>query len=418
MRIMLTIALNTIQVNLKDSSTYLLSFVMPIAMMVILALALNFDTTLRLDVVNEDISASGQPSALSEEFIQQLRDVAGSTDTVIVCVYGADDNPDDCDLDENATFGDVGKDRLEETTSAAAVIIPASFGESVGNGQPATVTYQSDEGLNAATVTRNTVQTAIGHLSGSIAIANATVETAQAQFDAYEDETEQAEAFQSIAEDARQRLADPPAVVTSEASTERAAFGANQSVPGIATMFILISLLNLSAILIYERQHGTLQRLYILPTPKYNIVLGKVSGSFLFGLIQFAIFVVVGVLLDVNWGDNYVAIALVAVSFCMVATALGFLLSTFVKTADQAAGISVMMSLTLAPLGGAWWPLEIVPDFMRTIGHISPIAWAMDAFTEIIYEDGGVMDVLPMVGVMIAMAVVVMTIAVWRFKYE
>ncbi len=420
MRTMWTIAINTIRINLQDASTYLLSFVMPIAMMFILALAMNaMDTQLLLDVVNNDVDDAGQPSELSVEFIDVLRDVADSTDTVVICVYGDDNNPDTCDLDEDADFADGGKERLEETVSAAAVIIPPSFGERLANGQPVDdVEYLSDDGLNAATVTRQTVETAAGRLSGSLAIANSAVNVADEHLNAYDDEAAKQTAFDEMYMQARQRLVTPPAVVETEASSELASFGANQSVPGIATMFVLISMLNLSAILIYERQHGTLQRLYILPTPKYNVVLGKVAGSFLFGLVQFSIFVVIGVFLDVNWGDNYVAIALVAVSFCMVATALGFLLSTFVKTADQAAGISVMMSLTLAPLGGAWWPLDIVPDFMRTIGHISPIAWAMDAFTEIIYHNGGIGDILPMVGVMIVMAVAVMTVAVWRFKYE
>lgn len=34
----------------------------------------------------------------------------------------------------------------------------------------------------------------------------------------------------------------------------------------------------------------------------------------------------------------------------------------------------------MSSLGGSWWPLEIVPDFMRTLAHMLTInAWAMDA---------------------------------------
>jgi ABC-2 type transport system permease protein len=76
------------------------------------------------------------------------------------------------------------------------------------------------------------------------------------------------------------------------------------------------------------------------------------------------------------------------------------------------------MGMTLAPLGGAWWPLEIVPDFMKTIGHLSPIAWAMDAFQEMMFYNGGVLDILPMLGVLLIMAAAFFGFGVWRFRYE
>ncbi|MGF2075590.1 hypothetical protein ACQUFC_18995, partial [Enterococcus casseliflavus] len=72
----------------------------------------------------------------------------------------------------------------------------------------------------------------------------------------------------------------------------------------------------------------------------------------------------------------------------------------------------------LAPLGGAWWPLEIVPETMQTIGHISPIAWVMDGFGELIYYNGGIAEILPMVGALLLMAGVLIVFAIWRFKYE
>jgi len=44
----------------------------------------------------------------------------------------------------------------------------------------------------------------------------------------------------------------------------------------------------------------------------------------------------------------------------------------------------------LAALGGAWWSLEVVPEWMRTVGHISPVAWAMDGYTSLFFENGDI----------------------------
>ena len=35
--------------------------------------------------------------------------------------------------------------------------------------------------------------------------------------------------------------------------------------------------------------------------------------------------------------------------------------------------------------------LEIVPDFMRNIGHFSPVAWAMDGFYALLFNSGGLL---------------------------
>ncbi|MCA9910101.1 MAG: ABC transporter permease, partial [Anaerolineae bacterium] len=73
---------------------------------------------------------------------------------------------------------------------------------------------------------------------------------------------------------------------------------------------------------------------------------------------------------------------------------------------------------TLAPLGGAWWPLEIVPDWMRTIGHISPVAWAMDSYSSLIFHGGGLADVLLPLGVLAALTIVFFLLGVVRFRIE
>src|SRR5690606_2572942 len=99
-------------------------------------------------------------------------------------------------------------------------------------------------------------------------------------------------------------------------------------------------------------------------------------------------------------------------------TALAFLLATVVKTDMQASGMVTFFSLTTAPLGGAWWPLEIVPAFMQTLAFITPIGWVMDGFAELVFYNGTLADVLLNIAVLCAATVVLFVLAVMRFKYE
>ena len=77
-----------------------------------------------------------------------------------------------------------------------------------------------------------------------------------------------------------------------------------------------------------------------------------------------------------------------------------------------------MLSICLAALGGAWWPLEIVPDFMQIIGRISPVAWAMDGFKNIVLRGQGLGSVLLPAGILLGYAAAFFALAAWRFKFE
>jgi ABC-2 type transport system permease protein len=126
----------------------------------------------------------------------------------------------------------------------------------------------------------------------------------------------------------------------------------------------------------------------------------------------------VGVIVGTDFGNDPLALLLIMLSFVIAISALTFALATQVQNESQANGVALLLSLTLAPLGGAWWPLEITPDFMQVIGHISPVAWAMDGFREIIFYGGTLPDVLVPIGVLLAIAAVLFGIGVAGFRYE
>lgn len=69
-------------------------------------------------------------------------------------------------------------------------------------------------------------------------------------------------------------------------------------------------------------------------------------------------------------------------------------------------------------LGGAWWLLDVVPEFMRVAGHISPIAWAMDGYTSLKFRNGDLGTVLPSILVLIGMAAAFFILGIRRFRYE
>ena len=174
-----------------------------------------------------------------------------------------------------------------------------------------------------------------------------------------------------------------------------------------------------SGLLAFERRHGTLRRLLVAPTDRATYLSGVISGQFSAALVQMFILVVFGILvMKVNWGNSPAALAVMLVTFGLASVAFGVMLGTFVKTDGQASNLSIMLGMSMAMLGGCWWPLELFPPGVQTAVHILPTTWAMQGFTALTMSGATLPDILPFAAILCGYAVVFFTIGVIRFRTE
>ena len=193
---------------------------------------------------------------------------------------------------------------------------------------------------------------------------------------------------------------------------------ANSSAGQLIT-WVFVSLIGISSMFAYERQKGTLRRLLTTPTQKTTYLLGTIIGQVATALGQMLLLVGFGiVVMKLNWGHSPAALAVMLVAFTLAAAALGTTLGTLVKTEGQASGLSVMLSMVMALLGGCWYPIELFPQFVRTAVKILPTTWAMQGMLNIVLRGQGLTAVLPEAGVLLGFAAVFFFIGVWRFRYE
>jgi len=145
-----------------------------------------------------------------------------------------------------------------------------------------------------------------------------------------------------------------------------------------------------------------------------------VLGRFTISLVQ-ALIIIFGsfVFFGVHWSNPY-GTAAVVISFCLVSTGVAVLLGSLLSNAQQAIPVAMLLGLGpglgLAALGGSMAPLEGFPNTARTIAHITQHAWANDAFSKLIKHGGHLAMILPQVGVLLAFAAVVLTVATWQLR--
>ena len=183
------------------------------------------------------------------------------------------------------------------------------------------------------------------------------------------------------------------------------------TIPSQMTLFIFLNGLFTGAVLVDSRRLGVSRRMMSAPVGFSTQLTGLGGARVALGILQAAIMFGVGLLLfRVDFGDP-VAVITIAVLWSFVGAAAGMLLGSLVKTDAQNTAIATPVGIVFAMLGGCMWPLSVVSPFMRAIGHLTPHAWAMDAWNTVVNDGGGISDIMVEMGVLVAFTVVLGVLA-------
>jgi ABC-2 type transport system permease protein len=266
-----------------------------------------------------------------------------------------------------------------------------------------------------------TVQAVISRLSSGVEIAQQSVNAAE-QIRPFASEAERAAYFESALSAAQseisaapQRMAVNQAVVADKIEYDPP----SNSSAGQMITWVFIPLFGISATFAYERATGTLRRLFTTPTSKATYLLGTLLCAVFWALVQMLLLVLFGTLvMKLNWGHSPAALAVMLVSSALAASAIGVALGALVKTESQASGLSVMLGMVMALLGGCWYPLELFPAVVQQAVKVLPTRWAMQGMLDIVLRGRGLSAVLPEAAVLLGFAVLFYAIGIWRFRYE
>jgi len=194
--------------------------------------------------------------------------------------------------------------------------------------------------------------------------------------------------------------------------------------PGFAVMFAFFSVAWSSAGLLVERETGTLRRLLAAPIPRVAIVVGKSLAFGLLCCIQTVLLLGVGSLFfDMPLGRSPVTLVILALIVALVATAMGMLVASLAKSSEQASNIGVLLGFVLGVLGGCIPIFTRVPlvrsqGFLGVISNLTPQGHAVDAYYRLMAENGSFLDVLPRMGILLAIGVIFYGVAAWRLRFE
>jgi ABC-2 type transport system permease protein len=378
-------------------------------------IARTIPTSIPIDVLDLDHTAA------SQAFVATLAEV---NETLLICP-ASNDPADACALAGAWALPmspQLAQERLADGKVFATVTIPEGFGSALETGGEATLVFRPGAGLAAPEIAFAAVQNAVARMGGPLVAARLSTQFAESL--GVETGPEFYAARRAEAEASWQR---PPVQIVAEFTrpNQGQIMGAQLmdngfkiSAPGIAAMFVMISILGMAQSLAEERMLGVLQRIGMMPVSKAQLLGGKLLATYLMGVVQFGVLLAFGHLLGVDFGTAPWAAILVAMAYVLAISAMALALATLARTPNHASTIATLTWMVLVPLGGGWWPLTFVPAWMRILGHLSPVAWCLDALDSLIFYQGTFVDVLQPVAVLLLFAAVFFVFGVWNLDYQ
>lgn len=189
--------------------------------------------------------------------------------------------------------------------------------------------------------------------------------------------------------------------------------------PSMAIFFLMFSMFDAPRNILAETDRGTLGRLMRTPTGTSQILLGKLGGSFLTGILQFIVLVVASRLIfNLTWGGSIAGLLLMVVAVVAAASGMGAIIAAVSKNVNQADVLGSGIAIVSAGLGGAFFPPDRLPDWLQVFSFMTVNRWGLEGFTDLTIHNLGFTDILLDAGVLLAIAFVLFTVAFWRFKQK
>ena len=172
--------------------------------------------------------------------------------------------------------------------------------------------------------------------------------------------------------------------------------------------------------LVNWRHNKLLRRLRLAPVSTGSVVLARVGVSLIVALIQMALFLLIattpyfGLKLTPGW---WMAIPLL-ICGTLAFMSIGLLVGSFAKTQQAATAIANLIILPMAFLGGAFIPLDFAPPWLRDASYVMPLRYLVTGMQDVMARGEGPGAALPAIGILVALTVVLTTVAVRVFRWD
>ena len=171
--------------------------------------------------------------------------------------------------------------------------------------------------------------------------------------------------------------------------------------------------------LVADREKLILKRLAATPLRRWQLVGSNVLMRLLIALVQAVIIVGVGVL---AFGVHITGSLPLVVGFValgsMAFLALGYVVASFASTEDSANGMTSVIQFPMMFLSGTFFPIDQMPDVLRTIARIIPLTYLSDALRQVMVDGAAFAPLWLCAVVLVGWLVACFGVAAVKFRWQ
>ncbi len=199
--------------------------------------------------------------------------------------------------------------------------------------------------------------------------------------------------------------------------TEKANPGVTRIVGGWAMMFLLFSITGAATSLFEEKEEGTLKRFLCMPVKRSHILWSKYIFSMLLGIFQLSVmFLFSWIIFDVDIFANIGNLMIVIIASSAAAVSFGMIITSMAKSLNQVNGIATLLILVMSALGGSWFPVSLLPDWMQFLSKFTITYWSVEAFLQVLWRNASFTMIAQHVSVLLSLAFIVNFYSLIRFR--
>ncbi len=155
--------------------------------------------------------------------------------------------------------------------------------------------------------------------------------------------------------------------------------------PGFSIMGILFLAQSATRDILIDRESGLLRHVLTAPVTPAEYLIGKCLSVFTVTALGFLILIALGLAAGVHWGPP-AAVAALVLSSALAAGGLLLFIMSVVGSERQGDTLTTIVIIVSSMLGGAFFPVSQMPEFIRPVAATTLVYWSSEGFTRLIID--------------------------------
>jgi ABC-2 type transport system permease protein len=181
-----------------------------------------------------------------------------------------------------------------------------------------------------------------------------------------------------------------------------------------------LGLSSFSAALRQAQTTGTLEAMMMTPTPVSLVIIGSALWSYAFTTFRVLVYLLLGTLfLGLHLGQANYPAALASLLLAIIAFAsIGIISASIIMIIKRGEPITALFNAFAVLIGGIYYPVEILPDWLELPAKLLPITYALRAMRFSLLTGASWSALAPDLLVLAAFCVVLFPLSLVAFRYS